>query len=156
MTTAAATQFLPAIATGSAARESLVVSLHDIAPLNRQVVEPLLSRLNRLGVRTCSLLVVPDYHHQNPMASDPSFLAWLRDLEDGDNEIVIHGFSMHAHAVRAKPSASNRLRFTRKARGVFDPTAEALRRTWLCAMFLSGRSEAAEVFIAPAWLLGAC
>ena len=158
MTTAAATQFLPAIATGSAARESLVVSLHDIAPCNRQVVEPLLSRLNRLGVRTCSLLVVPDYHHQNPIASDPSFLAWLRDLEAGGYEIVIHGF-FHARPRRARETIREQLitRFYTQGEGEFFDLdyKEALRRITVARDVFVGAGLRPRGFIAPAWLLSA-
>src|SRR5437764_14773587 len=56
MTSAAATQFLPVVANAIADNDSLVVSIHDIAPSNRNVVDPLLTKLNRLGVHVSSLL----------------------------------------------------------------------------------------------------
>src|SRR5207245_6843351 len=92
MPTLSATQFLPAVATASAATDSLVVSLHDIAPSNREIAEKILSELARHGVRVCSLLVVPDYHHQHPIIEDRQFISWLRELESAGYEIVIHGY----------------------------------------------------------------
>jgi predicted deacetylase len=158
MTTAAATQFLPGIATGSAARDSLVVSVHDITPSNRQVVEPLLSRLGRLGVRTCSLLVVPDYHHQNPIADDPQFLAWLRELELDGHEIVIHGY-FHSRPGRTGETIREQLitRFYTQGEGEFFDLGydEALRRITAARDIFSTLGLKPRGFIAPAWLLSA-
>src|SRR4051812_13387964 len=99
MTTAAATQFLPVLAAASAPKNALVVSIHDIAPSNRPVAEEILSELAHAGVRVCSLLVVPDYHHQGLFTQDRQFVSWLRDLETSGHEIVIHGY-FHERPVR--------------------------------------------------------
>ena len=81
MTTAAATQFLPVIALAGAAKDALVVSIHDIAPANRATVEKMISELARAGVRVCSLLVVPDYHHEGLFTRDRQFVSygWQRN-----------------------------------------------------------------------------
>ena len=81
MTSVVATQFVPLVATAAAARDFMVVSLHDIAPCNRDVANEIISELSRHGVRVCSLLVVPDYHHQGLATKDRQFVGWLRDLE---------------------------------------------------------------------------
>ena len=158
MTTAAATQFLPVIATGSAARDSLVVSVHDITPSNREVVEPLLLKLSRLGVRTCSLLVVPDYHHQNPIADEPQFLSWLRDLELEGHEIVIHGY-FHSRPARARETIREQFmtRFYTQGEGEFFDLSydEALRRITAARDIFSASGLTPRGFIAPAWLLSA-
>jgi len=64
MTSAVATQFLPGVASASATKDYLVVSLHDVAPSTQPVADKILSELTQKGIRHCSLLVVPDYHHQ--------------------------------------------------------------------------------------------
>ncbi len=92
MSTLAATEFLPLVATASAARDFIVVSLHDVAPSTQQIANTIISELARRGVRVCSLLVVPDYHHQGLFTRDTGFVSWLRGLEAEGHEIVIHGY----------------------------------------------------------------
>ena len=92
MTSVVATQFAPLVATAAATKDFMVVSLHDIAPSNRDVANEIISELSRHGVRVCSLLVVPDYHHQGLITRDRQFVAWLRNLESDGHEIVIHGY----------------------------------------------------------------
>ena len=156
MTTATATQFLPVIATASAANDSLVVSVHDIAPSNREIIEPLLARLARLGVRVSSLLVVPHYHHQQLIAEDREFLAWLRDVEAAGHEIVIHGY-FHERPRRAGENLRDRLvtRFYTQGEGEFFDIGydEAFRRITRAHEVFRAAGLTPRGFIAPAWLL---
>ncbi len=124
MSTIAATEFLPLVATAVAARDFIVVSLHDVAPSTQQITDTIISELARHGVRVCSILVVPDYHHEGPFAKDPQFVSWLRGLEADGHEIVIHGY-FHERPRRAKETLRDKF-LTRFPRG----------------------------FVAPAWLLG--
>src|SRR6266699_5579193 len=101
VTTIAATEFLPLVATAGAARDFIVVSLHDVAPASQQIANTIISELARHGVRVCSLLVVPDYHHQGLITTDGQFMSWLRGLESDGHEIVIHGY-FHERPRRAK------------------------------------------------------
>src|SRR5499426_2587286 len=92
MSTIAATEFLPLVATAGAATDSVVVSLHDVAPCSQQITSTMISELSAHGVRVCSILVVPDYHHEGPFAKHPEFVTWLRALEADGHEVVIHGY----------------------------------------------------------------
>src|SRR5215468_3261918 len=92
MSTIAATDFLPLVATADAAADSVVVSLHDVAPSTQQITSTIISELSAHGVRVCSLLVVPDYHHQGVFTKQRGFVTWLRGLEADGHEIVIHGY----------------------------------------------------------------
>src|SRR5436853_546701 len=92
MSTIAATEFLPLVATASAATDSVIVSLHDVAPCTQQIASTIISELRAQGVRVCSVLVVPNYHHEAPLAEHREFVTWLRALEADGHEIVIHGF----------------------------------------------------------------
>jgi len=85
-------EFLPVIAAASAGQDALIVSIHDVAPSNRATVERIISEVSRKGARVCSLLVVPDYHHEGLFALDRQFVSWLRDSETDGHEIVIHGY----------------------------------------------------------------
>src|ERR1700693_2903260 len=99
MTSIAATQFLPVVATPSATKNFLVVSIHDVTPSTQATTDKMISAFAQGGVRICSLLVVPDYHHQGPSMKDRDFVSWLRALEGQGYETVIHGY-FHERARR--------------------------------------------------------
>ena len=158
MESAATMEFLPVAATPAASRDFLVVSIHDVAPATRDAVEKIISELVRIGVPVCSLLVVPDYHHQGLATKDRQFVSWLRELESDGHEIVIHGF-FHERPRRANETIRDKF-FTRlytADEGEFYDLGydEAFRRITMardefCASGLKPRG-----FVAPAWLLSA-
>ena len=158
MTSVAVTQFLPAVATANVASDFLVVSIHDIAPSNRETVQKIISELATNGVRVCSLLVVPDYHHQGLAVEDGQFVSWLRDLESHGHEIVIHGY------FHQRPRGQNEtLRKRLMTRSYTDDEGEfydleyeeALRRITAARDGFRRSGLTPRGFIAPAWLLGA-
>ena len=71
---------------------ALVVSLHDVSPWTRPACEAILATLGDLGIRTCSLLVIPNHHHRGHFLQDPDFCQWLRGLSQDGHEIVLHGY----------------------------------------------------------------
>jgi predicted deacetylase len=157
VSTIAATEFLPLVATADAARDFVVVSLHDVAPSNQQIANTILSELSHRGVRVCSLLVVPDYHHQGLFTKDRQFVSWLRGLEADGHEIVIHGY-FHERARRPKETLGDRLLMTfyTDNEGEFYDLgyAEALRRISTARDEFRAQGLKPRGFVAPAWLLG--
>ena len=155
MTSLAATQFLPAVATPSAARNSLVVSIHDVAPATRETTEKIVSDLARCGVR-CSLLVVPDYHHGGLFTQDRQLVSWLRDLEAQGHEIVIHGY-FHQRPRRDGESLRDRFMtqiYTRDEGEFYDlPYDEAFQRITRAQELFRSAGLSPRGFVAPAWLL---
>ena len=158
MTSVVATQFLPLVATAGAVRDFIVVSLHDVAPSNRGVVEKILSELAQCGIHTCSLLVVPDYHHEGLATKDRQFVSWLRDLESDGHEIVIHGYC-HLRPRRAKETTGDRFLtgfYTNDEGEFYDLNyEEALRRITTARDEFRANGLKPRGFIAPAWLLSA-
>src|SRR5436309_5869096 len=131
MDSIAAADFLPLIVTAGAATDSMVVSLHDVAPHTQQITSTIISELGRHGVRVCSILVVPDYHHEGLFARSREFVTWLRGLEADGHEIVIHGY-FHERPPHTKESLRDKLvtRFYTRNEGEFYDLSyqEALRR----------------------------
>jgi predicted deacetylase len=156
MSSVAAAQFMPVVATASAKQDSLVVSLHDVAPSSRETCESILSELTRIGVSACSLLVVPDYHHQGLATEDRQFISWLRELQDKGHEIVIHGF-FHERPRRTgeTPQQKAVTRFYTNDEGEFYDLdyEEALRRITTARDAFRAHGLTPRGFIAPAWLL---
>src|SRR5262249_49312341 len=157
MSTIAATEFLPLVATARAAADSLVVSLHDVAPPTQQIATKIISELGRHGLRVCSILVVPDYHHQGLFARHREFVTWLRGLEEDGHEIVIHGY-FHQRPPHTKESLRDKLltKFYTQNEGEFYDLnyEEALRRITKARDEFRAQGLKPRGFIAPAWLLG--
>ena len=157
MGTIAATEFLPLVATAGVAADSVVVSLHDVAPCTQQITSTIISELGAYGVRVCSILVVPDYHHAGPFAKHREFVTWLRTLEADGHEIVIHGY-FHERPPQTRETLRDRFvtRFYTRNEGEFYDLSyeEALRRITTARDEFRALGLKPRGFIAPAWLLG--
>jgi predicted deacetylase len=156
MTTAVATQFLPVVAAASATKDFLIVSVHDVAPSTQSACDKIISELTQQEVRHCSLLVVPDYHHQGASMQDRQFVSWLRNLEANGHEIVIHGF-FHERPRRVRESFFEKLvtRFYTQGEGEFYDLGyqEAFRRIKTARDQFAAAGLKPRGFVAPAWLL---
>lgn len=156
MSSVAATQFLPVVAAASATKDFLVVSIHDVAPVTRAVTEQIIDELAQCGVRNCSLLVVPDYHRQGASMKDRQFVSWLRGLETGGHEIVIHGY-FHERPSQPRESLFDKVvtRFYTQGEGEFYDLAydEASRRILNARDEFRANGLNPRGFVAPAWLL---
>jgi predicted deacetylase len=139
-------------------QRALVVSIHDVAPASQAQVENIVEQLRQLGVSTCSLLVVPNYHWHGPSLEQPAFCTWLREISELGHEIVIHGF-FHERRRRRDETVREKIvtRFYTADEGEFFDidyaTALDLICTAKCDFARHGFHPSG--FIAPAWLLGA-
>ena len=159
MTGATATSLSPIFALSASAKsEALIVSVHDVSPESRTVVERILKELSHHQVPVCSLLVVPNYHHRGSFADDRGFVRWLQDLESQGHEIVIHGY-FHQRARREGESTRDKFltRLYTNDEGEFYDLDydEALRRITQAKQEFIAAGLTPRGFIAPAWLLGA-
>ncbi len=157
MTEAVAADFLPVLAAESP-RRSFVVSVHDVAPCNQEASGKIIEALKDAGVRTASLLVVPDYHRQGSATADPGFVSWLRDLEARGYEIVIHGY-FHQRPRRANERAAEKFLtriYTRDEGEFYDlDYDEAFARITKARDEFKAARLSPLGFVAPAWLLSA-
>ncbi len=133
------------------------MSLHDVAPRTQQISSAIVSELGLHGVRVCSLLVVPDYHHEGLFAKHTRFVSWLRGLEADGHEIVIHGY-FHERPPQTKETLRDKFvtRFYTQNEGEFYdlPYEEALRRITTARDEFRAHGLKPRGFVAPAWLLG--
>jgi predicted deacetylase len=139
-------------------QRALVVSVHDVAPATREPVEQIVRELAQLGARTCSLLVVPDYHRQGRSMADAGFCEWLTTRQGQGDEIVLHGF-FHQRTRRPNESPREKMitRFYTADEGEFFDLdyAEARRLIGEAQREFEARGFRPRGFIAPAWLLSA-
>jgi len=155
MTEAVAADFLPILA-AETPRRSFVVSVHDVAPCTREASARIIEALQHAGVRTTSLLVVPNYHREGSATEDKNFVSWLRDLEARGYEIVIHGY-FHERPRRAGERIKEKFmtRFYTHDEGEFfelDYDEAFARITRARDEFEAARLSPIG-FVAPAWLL---
>jgi predicted deacetylase len=156
MSSVAATQFLPVVATASATKDFVVISIHDVAPATQSIVARMLSELAQTGIHHCSLLVVPNYHHRGASAQDREFVSWLRHLEAAGHEIVIHGY------FHQRPKAAHENLFQKFVTQIYTQGegefydldyAEAFRRIKTARDEFHAAGFKPRGFVAPAWLL---
>ena len=156
MTSAVATQFLPVVAAASATNDFLIVSIHDVAPYTQPIVAKIISALAQKGIRHCSLLVVPNYHYRGASIQDRQFVSWLRDLETGGHEIVIHGY-FHQRPKAARQTVREKFvtQFYTQGEGEFYDLGyeESLRRIKTARDEFQAAGLKPRGFVAPAWLL---
>ncbi|MEX1045019.1 MAG: polysaccharide deacetylase family protein [Chthoniobacterales bacterium] len=136
---------------------ALAVSVHDVSPLTREVVDVMLRDLASAGLKVTSLLVVPDHHHRANVDEDPEFLAWLRARQEEGHEIVLHGFYHRREAAAGGGLVSKIVteHYTAGEGEFYDlDYEEARRRMEEGREMLTGGGLEVAGFIAPAWLLG--
>ena len=157
MTEAVAADFLPVLVAESP-RRSFVVSVHDVAPGTREASGKIIAALKDAGIRTASILVVPNYHGQGTVTEDPAFASWLRDLEARGYEIVIHGY-FHQRPRRGNERITEKFMtriYTRDEGEFFDlDYEEALVRITKARDEFKAARLSPLGFVAPAWLLSA-
>src|SRR4029077_10359699 len=123
----------------------------------QRIASTMISELSAHGVRACSVLVVPDYHHEGLFARDREFVTWLRALEADGHEVVIHGF-FHERPPQTKETLRDKFmtRFYTQNEGEFYDLSyeEALRRITTARDEFRAQGLKPRGFIAPAWLLG--
>ena len=136
--------------------KKLVVSLHDVSPLTQPACENILAGLSRLGVRQCSLLIIPNHHAIAPITRHDSFRSWLlRKIELG-NEPVLHGY-FHQRPTRRTDRWYSKITTEIYTAGEgeffdlsFDSAARFLGYGLEDLAFLNRKPTG---FVAPAWLL---
>jgi predicted deacetylase len=136
-------------------RPALVVSIHDVSPLTREMVTRILRDLSELELERISLLVIPNHHKMAPMRQDTRFCEWLRSAARR-HEIVLHGyFHMRSGTVEGWWDSLVTQWYTAGEGEFYDlPESEALFRLEKAKRDFATAGVSARGFIAPAWLLG--
>ena len=136
---------------------ALVVSMHDVSPLTRDVFTSMLRELAEVGVKRASLLVIPNHHRRGHMLEDAGFCRWLESLAKDGHELVVHGY-YHQRAPRDNETARQRWmnNIYTQGEGEFYDLSEEEAATLLARAkedFAKLDAPTPTGFIAPAWLL---
>jgi predicted deacetylase len=137
------------------ARRAAVVAVHDVSPATWHECRQLIDRLDAAGVRPLTLLIVPDFHHRAPVASDRAFVrAMDARLARGD-ELVLHGlFHLDEAPAPRTPRDFVRRRLMTRAEGEFAalPAGDAAARLALGIALFDALEWPLHGFVPPAWL----
>lgn len=133
----------------------VIVSIHDVAPANLAEVRWILERLDTLGARPRSLLVIPSDRGQGDLCHFPELVDTLQSEARRGSEVVLHGFT-HRRAGPWRGSLATRVRAAAFARedAEFASLAWPDQRTRLQTGRQLLRDLGFEVsgFCPPAWL----
>lgn len=131
--------------------------LHDVAPHTWPLYQPFVEAVDALGRVPITWLVVPNFHHHQPLAKHPDFRRQLeRRLARGD-ELVLHGCF---HSDDAGTPATARDWFMRRIY-TWEGEFYALSREQAQWRIEAGIALFRQMgwplggFVAPAWLMSA-
>ena len=143
------------MAEGDGASRSLMLVLHDIAPETWPDYQPFVQAVDEMGGVPMTWLVVPDFHHRNPLAHSPAFCRLLeRRLAQGD-ELALHGF-FHADdgpSPRSLGEYFMRRLYTHEGEFYALDQAQALQRLEDGLALFERQGWPVAGFVAPAWLM---
>lgn len=134
--------------------------LHDVAPRTQARCMALLDALapwiTPQGPMPVTLLVVPRYHGDSPLAEHAAFRAWLDARVALGDELVLHGF-YHADSRPVRTPVDWLRRRIYTLEGEFAELGESAARQLLIQGQddLSACGWSARGFVAPAWLTSA-
>ncbi|MFK3771886.1 DUF2334 domain-containing protein [Pseudomonas sp. NPDC089406] len=143
------------MADNHAARPSLMLVLHDVAPQTWPDYQPLVEAVDALGGVPMTWLVVPDFHHRNPLSHSPAFCRLLEQRLARGDELALHGYY---HADDGPPPRSPGEYFMRRLythEGEFYglDQATALQRLQAGLQLFDRLGWPVAGFVAPAWLM---
>lgn len=128
-----------------------LVSVHDLMPDTLPAVQEVVAALDESGIRPLTLLVVPGHEWSDTQ------LQWLRQRQAHGDMLAGHGWAHRAGAVRNLYDRLHRRFFSR---GVAEHLA--LGPDEVCELmvrchrwFLDAGLHAPEVYVPPAWAMGA-
>jgi uncharacterized protein len=140
----------------SPSEKSLIVSLHDAHPGSRAQIAKQVAFLAAYGIKHCSILVVPDFHHEGAAEEDKTFCAAVSGWQSGGHEIVLHGY-FHDRQ-ESPPETLSTLFWTRlytnqEAEFLDLPREEAQERLEHGRALFESLGWRTSGFVAPAWLM---
>ena len=148
----------PPVASQTATRRRLLVSIHDVSPRSEPAIDILAERLDRLlGGARFAMLVIPDHWREAPIAGNAAFHARLRQWAGLGIEMFLHGWSHRDETPARQGLAAFKGKHMTAGEGEFLnlSRAQAAQRMGEGKALLEDILGAPVAgFVAPAWLYG--
>ncbi len=135
-----------------------ILSLHDVSPAHGERVIRILEEIDRWGLPSPALLVVPNHHSRWPVEAFCGFQKLIREARVRGSEVLLHGYEHLASGEAARPRGLARrakARFLTDGEGEFlNIGIESAIRRIRCGREILARSLGVQPsgFVAPAWL----
>lgn len=139
----------------AAGQRSLMLVLHDVAPETWPDYQPFVQAIDALGNVPMTLLVVPDFHHRNPLARHPAFCRLMEQRLAVGDELALHGFyhADDAPAPRTPWQWFMRRVYTWEGEFYTLTQQQALERIGRGIEIFQRQHWPLDGFVAPAWLM---
>jgi len=137
-------------------RKSLIVSVHDLHRRSFPDVVRQKEKLEEWGVETASILVIPEYHHDNKSIDhSPHLIDRLCEWQDEGYELVPHGYYHDRYGLKQNLKNLFLTRFytDNEAEFLDLPMAEAEGRIKRARNMFRRFGWNVYGFIAPGWLM---
>ncbi|MCP4677541.1 MAG: DUF2334 domain-containing protein [Deltaproteobacteria bacterium] len=135
-----------------------ILSLHDVSPAHGENVVRILDEIDRWGLPSPALLVVPNHHSRWPVEAFDDFQKLIRKARMRGSEVLLHGYEHLASGRAARPRGlvgKAKARFLTDGEGEFLNIGieSAIRRLRRGREILARNlGVQASGFVAPAWL----
>jgi uncharacterized protein len=133
----------------------LIISLHDLHPGSLGGIQRQREDLRKLGIKSLSQLVVPEFHHQEGTFTHSPLCDWLGEQQLLGDELILHGYyhDREGQAESLKDLFWTRL-YTNQEAEFYSLSEEESKERWDRGKRLfEGKGWKTPGFIAPAWLL---
>lgn len=134
----------------------LIVSLHDTHPGSWADIADQIRFIESLGIQRCSLLIVPEFHHEHGNSGwNEEHASALRALQSAGCDLVLHGY-YHDREGQADTLGNvfwTRLYTNHEAEFLDLPEADAEKRIQDGLALFKKNDWQPNGFIAPAWLM---
>jgi predicted deacetylase len=133
----------------------VLLVLHDVAPHTWADYQPFVKAVDALGDVPMTWLVVPDFHHHNPLEAHPEFRDQLTRRVAHGHELALHGY-FHCDDQPAPKTPKDwfmRRIYTHEGEFYSLPQHAALARLRAGIEVFERYHWPLEGFVAPAWLM---
>lgn len=133
----------------------LIVSFHDLHPGSWDCCRRFIETSRKLGARHMTLLIVPQFHGQEPFTENEPFVQWLRNLPVDEFDFCLHGYYHKAENIRGNWYHKLMGKVYTTGEGEFYQLSQIEAQEKLSAgmnLFNSSRLPVYG-FTAPAWLI---
>jgi predicted deacetylase len=137
-------------------KRAVLLVLHDVAAETWVDYAPFVQAVDAFGQVPMTLLVVPDFHGRNPLASDARFRSVLDQRVARGDELALHGY-YHADAearLRSPKDWFMRRVYTWEGEFYDLDRQQALARLQAGVALFERHDWPLHGFVAPAWLMG--
>jgi uncharacterized protein len=133
--------------------KSFIVSLHDFHPGSRELISAQVDLLQQWGVKNCSILVIPHYHHGKRTRDDQKSLDYLNQRHQAGDDLVLHGYYHDRSGNKGGSYFLTQLYTANEAEFLDLSDGEMRHRIELGRKLWEEQGWPLHGFIAPGWLM---